>query len=306
VHSLVDLRFLIAILVSLEGTCGLSRAQAQTPVDNPFEPFVASPPMLDQSDIGQQSLDASNPKTQGMMLPSANTVDLASPQVISWLSNLIRDNLPPAYDDDRKWGHQREVWDGVDLRREGLKLETKRKKKLVNSGTWTKYHVEFVEPAKNVHIEFQRLESTPDGRIAFSVSVACLLDVFGRMSQWVRDVQMVSISANADAVCKLTMSGSVQFHLNPLKLPPDVIIKPHVETAFVELSYFRMRRVSQIGGDFAKALGEGAKGVIEDKIEDTNRKLVDKINQQIDKQQSKMVFSMQDWLQSKLPMPNSN
>ena len=180
---------------------------------------------------------------------------------------------------------------------------TKRRKKLVNAGTWTKYRVEFVEPDKNLHIEFQQLQSLPDGRIAFSVSVESLLDVFGRLSQWVRDVQMISLSVNADATCKMTMSGTVQFQLNPLKLPPDVIIKPHVDQAEVELSYFRVRRVSQIGGDFAKALGEGARGVVDKKIEETNEKLVAKINKQIDKQQSKMVFSMQDWLQSKLPAP---
>jgi hypothetical protein len=229
--------------------------------------------------------------------------DFASPQLITWLTNLIRENLPPAYDDERKWGQQREVWDGIELRREGMKVETKRKKKLVNAGTWTKYHVEFVEPEKHLHIEFQRLESTPDGRIAFSLSVEGLLDVFGRLSQWARDVQLISVSVNADAVCKMTMSGTVQFQLNPLKLPPDVIIKPHVDAAVIELSYFRVRRVSQIGGDFAKILGEGARGVIDRKIEETNQKLVEKINRQIEKQQSKMFFSLQDWLQSKLPTP---
>ena len=114
---------------------------------------------------------------------------------------------------------------------------------------------------------------------------------------------MISLSVNADATCKMTMSGTVQFQLNPLKLPPDVIIKPHVDRAVVELSYFRVRRISQIGGDFAKALGEGAQGVIDKKIEETNEKLVQKINKQIDKQQSKMVFSLQNWLQSKLPAP---
>jgi len=229
--------------------------------------------------------------------------DFASPQLILWLESMIRENLPPAYEDNKKWGLQKEVWDGVEIWREGRHLETKRKKKLVNAGTWTKYRVEFVEPDKNMHIEFQQLQSLPDGRIAFSVSVDALLDVFGRMSQWVRDVQVISLSVNADANCKMTMSGTVKFQLNPLKLPPDVIIKPHVDHAAVELSYFRVRRISQIGGDFAKALGEGARGSIDKKIEDTNEKIVDKINKQIEKQQSKMVFSLQDWLQSKLPTP---
>jgi hypothetical protein len=266
---------------------GLSSTLAPAPALYPFEP--------------QKSTDR---KVLALPASHGNTVgDFASPQLIMWLTTMIRENLPPTYEDNKKWGLQKEVWDGVEIWREGGRLETKRKKKLVNAGTWTKYRVEFVEPDKNLHIEFQQLQSLPDGRIAFSVSVEALLDVFGRMSQWVRDVQVISLSVNADATCKLTMSGTVKFQLNPLKLPPDVIIKPHVDHAVVELSHFRVRRVSQIGGDFAKALGEGARGTIDKKIEEANEKLVDKINKQIEKQQSKMVFSMQDWLQSKLPVP---
>lgn len=241
-----------------------------------------------------------------LALPASQTTtvgDFASPKLIAWLTSLIRESLPPAYEDNKKWGTQKEVWDGVEIWREGKHLETKRRKKLVNAGTWTKYRVEFVEPDKNLHIEFHQLQSLPDGSIAFSLSVDCLLDVFGRMSQWVRDVQVISLSVNADATCKLTMSGTVKFQLNPLKFPPDVIFKPHVDHALIELAYFRVRRVSQVGGDFAKALGEGARGTIDRKIAETNEKLVEKINKQIDKQQAKMVFSMQDWLQSKLPAP---
>jgi len=249
-------------------------------------------------------LTATHNKVLALPASQVTTVgDFASPKLIAWLTSLIRESLPPAYEDNKKWGTQKEVWDGVDIWREGKHLETKRRKKLVNSGTWTKYRVEFVEPDKYLHIEFHKLQSLPDGRIAFSISVDCLLDVFGRMSQWLRDVQVISLSVDADATCKLTMSGTVKFQLNPLKFPPDVIIKPQVDHALVELAYFRVRRVSQVGGDFAKALGEGARGTIDRKIAETNEKLVDKINKQIDKQQSKMVFSMQDWLQSKLPMP---
>ncbi len=294
-HSANWIPFLLALLLFLpDGGIAYGQstsANAPTP-EPPSTPFDFAP--LRTSDRKVLAIPASDVKTVG---------DFASPKLIMWLESMIRENLPPTYEDNKKWGTQKEVWDGIEIWREGRHLETKRKKKMVNAGTWTKYRVEFVEPEKNLHIEFQQLQSLPDGRIAFSVSVEALLDVFGRMSQWVRDVQVISLSVNADATCKLTMSGTVQFQLNPLKLPPDVIIKPHVDQAAVELSHFRVRRISQIGGDFAKTLGEGARGTIDRKIEETNEKLVDKINKQIDKQQSKMVFSMQDWLQSKLPAP---
>lgn len=229
---------------------------------------------------------------------------VATPEMVRWLERLIRNNLPPTYEDTRKWGKQKEVWNGIKLRREGLKLETKRKKKLVNSGTWTRYAISLVEPEQRLFIEFHQLETLPDGRIAFGVTVDSTLDVFGRLSQWVRDVQLISLSANADAACRLTLEGTVQFQLNPLKLPPDVGIRPQVDKAHIELTYYRVRRISQVGGDFAKVLGNGLRKTVDDKIADLNGKLVDKINKQLEKHKDKLSFSAQDWIKSKLPLPN--
>lgn len=232
---------------------------------------------------------------------SAN--DLASPQMIAWLKQLIRDNLPETYEDDRKWNQQKEVWDGVDFSNDGLKIKTKRKHKLVNHGTWTRYRLEMVDPEKYLDVQFHKLELADDGKIHFDVSIEMLLDVFGRMSQWVRDVQIISLSANADAVCKLSVSGTIEFQLNPLRLPPDVRIKPHVDAARVDISYFRVRRISQLGGPLAVQLGNGLRRTLEQKLEDSNQRLPEKMNRQLEKHSDRMLFSMQDWLTSKLPLP---
>jgi hypothetical protein len=229
--------------------------------------------------------------------------DIATPELVAWLTRMVRDNLPPTYEDDRKWGKQNEVWDGIDVWREGGKIETKRKKKLVNAGTWTRYSISFVDPANQLHILFDRLEVLPDGRIAFAVTIDCALDIFGRLSQWVRDVQLVSISANADARCRMTLDGTVAFRVNMLAIPPDISIKPHVDHAHVDLTYYRVRRVSQVGGDFAEFLGNGLRRVVDEKLADMNSKLVDKLNQQLDKQSPRFQFSTQDWLRSRLPLP---
>ncbi|MCA9158804.1 MAG: hypothetical protein KDA72_10780, partial [Planctomycetales bacterium] len=185
----------------------------------------------------------------------AETGSIATPQLVAWLTTMVHDNLPPTYEDDRKWGQQKEVWDGVKLWRENGHFETKRRTKLVNTGTWTRYRIAVVDPEKNLHVIFNRLETLPDSRIAFEVTVECPLDVFGRLSQWARGVQIVSISANADATCRLTIDGTVQFQMNLLKLPPDIKIKPHVDHAHIVLTSYRVRRISQVGGDFAKVLG---------------------------------------------------
>ena len=120
---------------------------------------------------------------------------IATPEMVGWLTTMIRDNLPPTYEDDRKWNKTKKVWNGIRFRREGLKIETERRIRTVKYGTWTRYAIKIVDPDERLHIEFQQLEPLDDGKIAFAVTVDCALDVFGRLSQWVRDVQMVSISA---------------------------------------------------------------------------------------------------------------
>ncbi len=228
---------------------------------------------------------------------------IATPELVAWLTAMIRETLPPSYEDDRKWGQQKEVWDGVKLWREDGHLETKRRTKLVNAGTWTRYSIAIVEPEKNLHVAFNRLEILPDSRVAFAVSVDCPLDIFGRLSQWARDVQIISLSANADAACRLTIEGTVQFQMNVLKLPPDVAIKPHIDRAHIELTHYRVRRISQIGGEMAKVLGNSMRGVVDEKLEDMNSKLADKMNAQLQKNSQRLKFSGQDWLKSKLPIP---
>lgn len=231
--------------------------------------------------------------------------DLASPQMIAWLKSLIRDNLPESYEDVKKWDQQKEVWDGIDFSHDGLKIKTKRKHKLVNHGTWTRYRLHIVEPEKYLDIQFHRLQMDADGKINFDVSCEMLLDVFGRLSQWVRDVQILSLSANADAVCKLSIQGTVEFQMNPLRFPPDIMIKPHVDQARIELIYFRVRRLSQLRGALALHLGNGLRRVLEGKLEESNDRLTEKINRQLEKHRDRMVFSTQDWLHSKLPLPSS-
>jgi len=244
-----------------------------------------------------------NSRPQVPMVLATTGHSIATPELVGWLTKLIRDNLPPTYEDDKKWGKTKKVWNGVRLRREGFRLETESRIRTVNTGTWTRYQIKMVEPEQRVHVRFDRLEPLKDGRIRFRVSVECALDIFGRLSQWVRDVQIISLSANADATCRMTVEGTVGVKLNVFQFPPDVTIDPKVDVAQVELVDYRVRRISQVGGDLAKVLGKGLRSSIDRKLEDFNSKLVDKINKQLDKQREKLRFSSQDWLKNKLPLP---
>ncbi len=231
---------------------------------------------------------------------SGTPVSVATPELVQWVRNIVRREIPAHYEDDRKWGAQKEVWDGLVWRREGWRLETKRRKKMVNAGTWTRYAVDLVDPDTNLEIRFEKLTAHPGGDIEFELILESPLDVWGRLSHWVRDVQVVSLSAAADAACRVRIAGNIRVQVNPLRLPPEISLHPRVDEAQVELTYYRVRRISQVGGDFAKYLGAGLRGFLNEKIDDLNDKLVDKINAQIDKRADRLTLSLQDWLQGKL------
>ncbi len=284
-----------------------SESACSQQLDNPFEALATAPsrkmtsfeikPLLSDPLFPDQPIE--------MPARAVNQAALGSPELIAWLKNIIQDNLPETYQDNRQWNKQREVFNGVHIKLDGLNLETHRNRKLVNAGTWTRYEISFVEPEKNLQIDFKRLETIDSDTVAFETVVVAPLDIYGQMAEWARDIKLISLSAHADAVVRLTIAGQVKFQLNMLKLPPDVSVRPVVDQAHVELLSYRVRRISKIDGDAAKVLGKGMRGVIDDKIEDVNKTLVAKINRQIEKRKDKMTFSAQDWVLSKLPLPSA-
>jgi hypothetical protein len=281
-----------------------------TPINSPpsVSPVSQTLPLATALPLGSVAPPVPTPVPTPALPPAATSSEaeideIASPRMIAWLQELIRDNLPETYEDTRKWGHQKDVWDGVDFHRSGLQIKTKSKHRMVNDGTWTRYQLKLVDPEHHMRVEFHRLEPVEGGKIAFDVSIDMLLDVFGRLSQWVRDVQIVSLSANADAICTMRVRGTVALQMNPLKFPPDIMLRPHVDAAQVDVSYFRVNRISQLGGPMAMHLGNGLKHSLDNKLEEFNSRLTEKINRQLQRYDDRMVFSMQEWLQSKLPLP---
>lgn len=221
-------------------------------------------------------------------------------ELSDWLRWLVLKNLPPTYEDNRKWGLQKSVYDGFRFRREGIKLETERKYKNVKHGTWSRYFLEFDDPERKLRLEVKRFEPTGD-RMKIDVEVEAPLHAFGRMSQWQRDVQMISLSMNADVTVRLVVESEVAIRINPLAFPPIIQLEPVVKKASVALTQFEVHRISQLHGPLAEQLGKGIRSVVDDRLADYSDKLVIKMNQQLEKQQDKLKLSLGQKLPGWLP-----
>lgn len=221
-------------------------------------------------------------------------------ELSAWVRWLVLRNLPPSFEDNRKWGKEKEVFNGINLRREGWKVETKRRMKTVKQGTWSRYYIEFVDPAGKLQVNIQKIEYPTKGPIQVQTQVIAPLKLFGRVSEWRRDVQLISISTNADATVELNIACEIHVLVNPLKIPPDVEFRPIVTDATVAMQDFDVHNISQLHGPLAELLGKGIREVLDDRLEDYREKLVVKMNSEIDKQKGKLKISFQDWIQTSI------
>jgi hypothetical protein len=248
------------------------------------------------STFGQEPKSAASPSSSVTAPPSA---DAASPGSLPGLiTTIVRENLPDQYESRDHWGDTKKIWAGLDVRLDGLRIDTKRRKKEVNHGTWKLYRVRFIEPEKYLHVDVQNIHELPNGRVEFDLLADAKLDVFARLAQWELGVQLISLSVNAEARTQFRVRCDLGLKLDPGKLPPDVLLDPAVSQAEVRLADFRVRRISQLGGSLARELGEEARGLLDKELAKQNQKLPSKINRQIDKNRDKLRLSIQDLLKS--------
>ena len=220
-------------------------------------------------------------------------------EISTWVKWMVLKNLPPNFEDNRKWDKRKEVFTGVHIHREGFKIETKRKTKLMKHGTWTRYTIDFVDPEKELIVDVSKIDFSHDGRIDITTRIETPLKLFGRVSQWQRNVQWYSLSMHAKSRVEMNVECSVYVHVNSAKFPPDVEFSPKVTNANVQLKEFEVDRISRVGGDAAELIGKGIREVLDEKMKDYDDKLVEKMNREIAKQKDKLTISLGDWLAKK-------
>ncbi len=215
------------------------------------------------------------------------------------VTQIVLDNMPHQIVRDKDWGRTRQIWDGVRMRWEGNRLDTRRRWKTVNHGTWKRYEVQLVDPEQRFAVQVESPEAQEDGRVGFVAQVDATIDVFGRVAQWERGVQLISLSAEATAVVRLRIHCSVAMKLDPSRFPPDVRFEPEVTDAELQLIRFRLHRISQVRGPLVRELGSALRSFIESKIADRQDRMVQRINRRIERQKDDLRLSIRDLLASR-------
>ncbi|MFN7730457.1 MAG: hypothetical protein ACK5OB_01045 [Pirellula sp.] len=290
----------------LEDDAPANDAKRESPTPQPHDGVVVLPAGGDEANATTLAVrPEERPAPRRMQLASDLEHASVTPtqselqELSQWIRWLALMNLPPNIEDNRKWGRRKEVFDGVDMKMDGWRLDTKRKWKTVNHGTWSRYYIEFIDPANQLQVDVLKLQIHPTGkRFTTSIQIVAPMKLFGRVSQFQRDVQWFSISTKADAVVAMRVDCDVEIRINPLVLPPEVEFRPSVTDASIELRQFDVSEISQIHGDVAEWLGDGLHRVLNRRLANYREKLVDKMNASIAKQQNKLKLSAQAWFDS--------
>lgn len=286
----VNLLMLLVGLHLSEPPSALSQASPQvsppTPMKSVLEGEIESVPTVAGSSV---------------VVPPTASPDVhdAGDKIDDLLTRLVLEHLPHDFKQDKDWGAQAERFDGLKVRRKGLQIRTKRKKKMVNHGSWQKFNVSLVDPENRFSVSVKNMREALEGKVAFDLHCRSDLKIDGRIAQWVKGVQLYSLSLDGKARVKLAVTIELETVMDVTKFPPDLIFRPRATAAHLNVEDFRIDRISKIGGEASQQATRWARRAIEEKVEAEEAKLVDKINADLKKNEKKLRLSLHDAVSSK-------
>ena len=99
------------------------------------------------------------------------------------------------------------------------------------------------------------------GRIKFVVEAVGNVKLYGRISKWVKGIQLYSLSGEARSRIRLTTTGWIGSKLDFAKLPPDILFQAKVTKADIKVVDFKLDRVSKASGEVSQQLGKSVRRI---------------------------------------------
>lgn len=251
------------------------------------------------TDTGLAQIPAISKLAAPAVVPAAARPFDADNKLNQLITRLVLKEMPHQYERNKGWGAQSERWDGIKWGNDGWKIKTHSRRKMVNHGTWRKYSASLADPERQFDVTVTNIHQTANERIGFQINFMTKLNLFARQAEWVKGVQLYSISATGHATVRLAVDIEMAIALDPTRLPPDVIFQPRAMSADLIVDEFRIDRISKLGGEFAIQVTHLARKELDDEIAGKEVELVSKINKAIDKNADDLRVSLADAMQSK-------
>ncbi len=206
-----------------------------------------------------------------------------SPQAVQFVRGMALMLLPETYSDDDDWGNQKRIQSGLNVRMDGLRLDTSRRWKEVNHGTWQRVDATLVDPEQHFQLAITLLPKLERGVPRYRVSAKLRLRATGRQQRWNYGVKLYSVSA--DVVADVSFTADLQFRSDVLQTESGSKLRvlPHLETANARLDGFSLRGVSHAKGGAVREFGKLIDGMLQSAVKRKSEKLPTKVNAKIQK-----------------------
>jgi len=212
----------------------------------------------------------------------------------SLVGGVVEVAVPHEYTEDDDWGKTKWVTRELKFDTRGLLPRLRRVKHPVKHGDWSRYRIARPAGDENLSFELSDASFNDKGELRVDAVVATPLKLWGQYARWHENVQLISLSCDADAAARLTLDMTIRAEMRLDTLPPSLGLAAEVTEARLKLTDFRVRRISKADGPIVRELSDSIHRIAQKMIDKKRRQLVEKANKEIAKQTEKLRLTPAD------------
>lgn len=204
-----------------------------------------------------------------------------APEIDNFIKGMALILLPKTYTDDDDWNLHKRVQSGLNVKFDGLKLDTSRRWKDVRHGTWRRVDAALADPENHFQLAVSLLPPTKDGDPRYRVRAKMRLRATGRQQRWNLGAKLYSISA--DILTDVSFQADMSFRNEIVKSDDSTKLRvlPHIEAATARIESFSLRNVSHVKGGAVREFGKVVESIAKRAVKKKSEKLPAKINGKI-------------------------
>ncbi len=186
---------------------------------------------------------------------------------------MIAEEGPLLWEENKGWGDQVRIFQGLKLQGKPLESRLVVKKKPVNHGLWRQYKVWVEEPRRDLKIDFPKLDFVEGEGVVFTLDLFAHMKGYADLRQYNNGVRLFSAATHAEMDVHLQIDGVVRVQLEAGKWAPDLLLAPKVTAVRLELPNIDIERFGKLKGKLARETGDSFRKLLEDLLNDKEEKL---------------------------------
>ena len=204
-----------------------------------------------------------------------------APEATQFIRGMALLLLPDVYTDDDDWNKQKRVQSGLNIKLDGLRLDTSRRWKNVNHGAWQRIDATLLDPQNHFQMAISLLPRTEEGDPRYRVRASMRLRATGRHQLWSFGAKLYSMSA--DMIADVTVAADLRFESRVIETDDGnkLRVLPHIETASARVAGLSVRNVSHTKGGAVREFGKVVESIVQRSVKKKNQKLAAKVNGKI-------------------------